>query len=101
MFGETDLCAPYAMLTDATVTAGIEQERGFLDRYLSDEDIVSSVGCTIETTIDACVVLCGGSTWEHCENGRHRRSPMMEDMIILRADWNNFTVAIDVPSSRQ
>jgi hypothetical protein len=63
MFGETDLvCVPYAMLTDATVTAGIEQERGFLDRYLSDEDVVSSVGSTIETTIDACVVLCGGST---------------------------------------
>ena len=26
---------------------------------------------------------------------------MMEDMIILRADWNNFTVAVDVPSRQK
>jgi hypothetical protein len=32
------------MLTDATVTAGIKQERGFLARYLSDEDVVYTVG---------------------------------------------------------
>jgi hypothetical protein len=35
---------------------------------------------------------------KHCENGRHRRSPMIDDMMILRAKWNNFTVAVDLPS---
>ena len=34
----------------------------FVARESSDEDIVSTVACAVETTIDASVVLCGGST---------------------------------------
>ena len=46
----------------STVTAGIEHERGFLARESSDEDVVSTVACAVETTIDDSAVLCGGST---------------------------------------
>ena len=46
----------------STVTAGIEDERGFLARESSDEDVVSTVAGAVETTINNSAVLCGGST---------------------------------------
>jgi hypothetical protein len=66
-----------AALTEATVTAGIRQERGFLATESSDEDVVSTVGCNVETTIDAYVVSCRGSTKETSEKRRHHRFLMM------------------------
>lgn len=37
-----------SMLTDATITAGIKQEHGFLTSESSDEDIISTIECAIK-----------------------------------------------------
>jgi hypothetical protein len=40
----------------------IGEEYRFLARESSHEDVVSTIACAIETTIDASAVLCGVST---------------------------------------
>ena len=37
---------------------------------------------------------------EHCQNGRHCRIPMSDDLIIFGSDSYNFTVSVDVPSTQ-
>jgi hypothetical protein len=57
------MCASnWLCLTDATVYCHCWDQRGFLARGSSDEDVVSTVACAVETTIDASAVVCGGST---------------------------------------
>ena len=82
----------------STVTAGIKHERGFLARESSDEDVVSTVACAVETTIDASAVFCVVTHEEHCQNGRHCRFPTSDDRIIFGSDSYNFTATVDVPS---
>jgi hypothetical protein len=40
----------------------IMEEYHFLARESLHEDVVSTIGCAVETTIDAFTVLCGVST---------------------------------------
>ena len=45
-----------------TVLRWHRKKLDFLTRKSSDEDVVSAIAWDVETTIDSCVVLCGGST---------------------------------------
>jgi hypothetical protein len=43
-------------------SVNIREEYCFLARESSDEDVVSTVACAVETTINACAVMCGDFT---------------------------------------
>jgi hypothetical protein len=50
------------MCQNCQSSINIREEFCFLARESSDEYVVSTIACAVETTIDACAVLCGVST---------------------------------------
>jgi hypothetical protein len=60
----------------------IRQKLPILNQH-QDEDVVSTVACTVETTIDACAMLCGVSTLTTSQKKRcHCHIPMTKAYIL-------------------